>query len=70
MLTESARSSVNIPSFKCDVDLGQGEGRPGRQSNQFTIELKQTCKVRMEALRAYLEKKMGWDNTVLECMSK
>jgi eukaryotic translation initiation factor 2C len=70
MLTESARSSVNIPGFECDVDLGEDEGRPGRKNNQFKLVLKQTCKVRMETLRAYLEKKMGWDNTVLECMSE
>jgi hypothetical protein len=52
------------------VDLGADEGRPGRKNNTFEFELKQTCKVRMEALQAYLNKKMAWDNTVLECISK
>jgi eukaryotic translation initiation factor 2C len=64
------RSSTNVPSFSLEVDLGADEGRPGRQRNQFTVEVKQTCKVRMEALKGYLEGKVGWDNTVLECMSK
>lgn len=64
------RSSANVPSFSLEVDLGADEGRPGRQRNQFTLEVKQTCKVRLEALKGYLEGKVGWDNTVLECMSK
>ncbi|KAK4150109.1 hypothetical protein C8A00DRAFT_18308 [Chaetomidium leptoderma] len=62
-------STNNISGFSCDVDLGADEGRPGRPNNTFKFEIKQTCKVRMEALKSYLEKKMGWDNTVLECMS-
>ncbi|SPQ24731.1 a0666294-854c-48b1-a5ab-3a6c7c7f3e10 [Thermothielavioides terrestris] len=64
-----AWSTNNVPGLKCEVDLGADEGRPGRKNNTFTIEIKQTCKVRMEALKAYLTKQMGWDNTVLECMS-
>ena len=50
--------------------MGVDEGRPGRTNNIFNFEIKQTCKVRMEALRGYLDKKVGWDNTVLECMSE
>lgn len=64
-----AWSSANVPSFSLEVDLGADEGRPGRQRNQFTLEVKQTCKVRLEALKGYLEGKVGWDNTVLECVS-
>lgn len=59
-----------MSGFKCEVDLGADEGRPGREANMFVLEVKQTCKVRMEALQAYLNKKMGWDNTVLECLSE
>ncbi|KAJ4292979.1 Protein argonaute [Collariella sp. IMI 366227] len=64
-----AWTSAKNPNFKLQVDLGEEEGRPGRQANIFTLEVKNTCKVRMEALKAYLEGKMTWDNTVLECMS-
>ena len=66
----STRSTNNIPGLKVNVDLGEDEGRPGRKNNQFVIEIKQTCKVRMEALVGYLGKKIGWDNTVLECISE
>ncbi len=66
----SARSTNNVQSFRIEVDLGADEGRPGRDKNQFVLEVKQTCKVRMETLKGYLEKKVGWDNSVLECMSK
>lgn len=64
------RSSANIPSFSLKIDLGEDEGRPGRTNQLMTVEVKQTCKVRMEALKGYLEKKIGWDNSVLECISK
>ncbi|KAL2135155.1 hypothetical protein VTI74DRAFT_9586 [Chaetomium olivicolor] len=64
-----AWTSAKEPNFKLQVDLGEEEGRPGRQANIFVLEVKKTCKVRMEALKAYLEGKMTWDNTVLECMS-
>ncbi|KAL2151322.1 hypothetical protein VTH82DRAFT_6420 [Thermothelomyces myriococcoides] len=64
-----AWSTSNIPGFKLEVDLGLDEGRPGRRNNIMIFEVKQTCKVRLEALKGYLEKKVGWDNTVLECMS-
>lgn len=70
MLTCVYRSTSNIPGFKLEVDLGLDDGRPGRTNNIFTLEVKQTCKVRLEAMKAYLEKKSGWDNTVLECMSE
>lgn len=66
----SPRSSINIPGFTCEVDLGADEGRPGRKNNVVVFELKQTCKVRMEALKAYLDKRTSWDNTVLECISE
>lgn len=66
----SSRSTNNISGFTCEVDLGADEGRPGRKNNVVTLEVKQTCKVRMEALKAYLDKKIAWDNTVLECISK
>ncbi|KAH6615648.1 Piwi domain-containing protein [Chaetomium sp. MPI-SDFR-AT-0129] len=64
-----AWSSANIPSFSLKIDLGEDEGRPGRSNQIMTVEVKQTCKVRMEALKGYLEKKIGWDNSVLECIS-
>ncbi|KAK4100369.1 Piwi-domain-containing protein [Parathielavia hyrcaniae] len=64
-----AWSANKVQAFKCEVDLGEDEGRPGRKNNTFTFELKQTGKIRLEALTQYLEKKMGWDNTVLECIS-
>jgi hypothetical protein len=66
----SSRSTINIQGLRCEVDLGADEGRPGRKNNQFVLEIKQTCKVRMEALKGYLEKRVGWDNSTLECMSE
>jgi eukaryotic translation initiation factor 2C len=63
------RSTANVPSLRCEVDLGADEGRPGRKGNTFTIAVKQTSKVRLEMLKAYLTNKAGWDTTVLECMS-
>ena len=59
-----------MQGLEVKVDLGEAEGRPGRQSNQFTLRLKRTGKIRMEALKAYLNGDMAWDNSVLECMSK
>lgn len=56
--------------FECEVDVGADEGRPGRKNNLFRLKVKQTGKIRVDALRAYLQKKMAWDDSVLECLSK
>ncbi|KAL2261286.1 hypothetical protein VTK26DRAFT_4477 [Humicola hyalothermophila] len=62
-------STNPVQGFEMKVDLGEEEGRAGRENNQFTFKLKRTGKIRMEALKAYLSGKMAWDNSVLECMS-
>ncbi|KAK4242909.1 hypothetical protein C8A03DRAFT_28908 [Achaetomium macrosporum] len=64
-----AWSTNNVKGLRCEVDLGADEGRPGRKGNTFIFEIKQTSKVRLEMLRAYLMNQAGWDTTVLECMS-
>lgn len=65
-----SRSTNKVQILECKVDLGEDEGRPGRESNIFTFTIKQTGKIRMAALTAYLKKEMAWDNSVLECISK
>ncbi|KAL2268366.1 hypothetical protein VTJ83DRAFT_3212 [Remersonia thermophila] len=64
-----AWSTAKVSNVKIEVDLGADEGRPGRKNNVFVLQIQQTCKVRMESLKAYLEKRAPWDNSVLECMS-
>ncbi|KAL2023731.1 hypothetical protein VTK56DRAFT_1445 [Thermocarpiscus australiensis] len=63
-----AWSSKDVSGIQCSVDLGASEGRrPGK--DVYTFEMKQTGTIRMEALKAYLEGKMDWDNSVLEAIS-
>ena len=65
-----ARSSNKIQGFECDVNLSEEEGRTRRDNDQFKLTVKQTGKIRVEALQAYLKKEMAWDNSVLECISE
>ncbi|KAK0625289.1 Piwi domain-containing protein [Bombardia bombarda] len=68
-----AWSMNNVREIKIMVDLDAEKGRtlpPGAiAKNSFLIHVRQTGKVRMDALRAYLQKQMTWDNSVIECMS-
>ena len=50
------------------VDLGQEQGKPAGK-DKFYFMMRHTGNIQTNALRAYLEGKMDWDNSVLECMS-
>ena len=53
--------------LKVDLD----EGRPNnRGTNHFFFRLKKTAEISFAPLLAYLQGKMTWDNSVLECMSR
>lgn len=54
--------------IRAKVDLD--EGRPNnRGTNQFFFRMKKTVDVDFAPLMAYLQGKIGWDNSILECMS-
>ncbi|KAK3386269.1 Piwi domain-containing protein [Sordaria brevicollis] len=63
----------SVDEIRLMVDLDEERGgnrRPGAEKkNVFFITIRPTGKVRLQALKAYLEKKAPWDNSVLECMS-
>lgn len=52
-----------------DLDEERGSKKPSDKKNVFFITIRPTGKVRLQSLKAYLEKKAPWDNNVLECMS-
>lgn len=65
------RSTTLVPGgeIRCKVDLD--EGRPNnRGTNQFFFRMKKTAEIDFAPLLAYLQGKMSWNNTILECMSK
>ena len=68
------RSSQKLPrgEERITVDLDAEAGKTttsDRQSNYYCV-IKQTKVLHMEYLTSYLQKKVSWDATVLECMSK
>jgi len=70
MLT-ARRSSCDIPELRIHVNLDAEKGRPPRQTPDMCYcIIKQTKKIRMEAINAYLKKQMAFDNSVLEGISK
>lgn len=69
--TNMSRSTTLVPGgeIRCKVDLD--EGRPNnRGTNQFFFRMKKTADIDFAPLLAYLQGKMSWNNTILECMSK
>lgn len=67
------RSSQKLPKgeerINVDLDAEAGKtGAPGRQSLYYCV-IRQTKTLHMEYLGAYLQRKVSWDSTVLECMS-
>lgn len=52
-----------------DLDIEQNR-KNSRGDNKFFFVMKSTGKVRLSVLDAYLKGKCGWDNSILECMSK
>ncbi|PKS13025.1 hypothetical protein jhhlp_000366 [Lomentospora prolificans] len=59
--------------FKHDeirLHLDLDEGRPNnRGNNKVYFLMKKTTHIEMSALRAYLQGRSAWDNSVLECMN-
>ena len=69
----SNRSSQKLPKGeeRINVDLDAEAGKtavPGRQSMYYCV-IRQTKTLHMEYLGAYLQRKVSWDSTVLECMN-
>ena len=68
------RISRSTSLFKHDeirLHLDLDEGRPNnRGNNKVYFLMKKTTHIEMSALRAYLQGRSAWDNSVLECMSK
>lgn len=67
------RSTTLVPGqnneLRAKIDLD--EGRPNnRGTNHFFFRMKKTVALEFAPLMAYLQGKMGWDNSVLECMSR
>jgi hypothetical protein len=55
------------------VDLDQDKGRtprPGKAPDVTYVIIRQTKVVRMQIIKEYLAKKMAFDNSVFECISK
>ncbi|KAJ1324229.1 eukaryotic translation initiation factor 2C [Microdochium nivale] len=67
-----AWSSGAIPrgEQRFDVDLDQENSRePGKTPYRFQVRILETKTIRLEYLKAYVEQKVAFDNTVLECMN-
>lgn len=67
-----AWSRNNIPELRTQIDLDREQGRnphPTRGPDMAYIIIKRTTTIRLDALRAYLMGKLGWDDHVLECMN-
>lgn len=54
-----------------ELNLDTEYGRPARPNspNVFTFVMRQTTKIRLGALKAYMEGKSSWSNHVLECLN-
>ena len=68
------RSSQKLPrgEERIAVDLDAEAGKPsvpGREGKYYCV-IKQTKVLHMEYLTSYLQQKVSWDSTVLECMSE
>lgn len=65
-----SRNKVTEIRLQIDMDAEKGRvPRADKPRNIVFIIIKRTTVIRLEALRAYLEGKMGWDEHVLECMN-
>ncbi|KAK1541438.1 piwi domain-containing protein [Colletotrichum paranaense] len=63
---------INRGEERLKVDLDEGKPvRPNAKprDNSFFFVMKETKKINLAALEAYLTGKMDWDSTVLECMN-
>ncbi len=57
-------------SFIVDLDAEKGQTPRGDRENKHRVAIKFSTKVRLASVRAYLEGKMDFDNSVLEGISK
>ncbi|KAK3346748.1 Piwi domain-containing protein [Lasiosphaeria hispida] len=64
-----AWSKNTVERIVVAVDLGEPEGRPGNDRNKFNLTIRNTGKIRLALLGAYLKGAASWDPHVLECMS-
>ncbi|OAA54541.1 eukaryotic translation initiation factor [Niveomyces insectorum RCEF 264] len=56
--------------IKIDLDAENGKTpREGMPRNEFTMQIKQTSTIYLEALVAYLRGTNAWDTHILECMN-
>lgn len=65
-------SRNNLPELRTTVNMDQERGRVPRADkgpDMVMFIIRKTTTIRLDALRAYLQGKMGWDDHVLECMN-
>ncbi|KAL8404858.1 hypothetical protein RB594_009658 [Gaeumannomyces avenae] len=67
-LAWSSVSSIDIKK-QLDLDAEYGRGGGGDKRNCFMFTMRQVGRIRMEALQHYLQGKLEWDNSVLECLN-
>lgn len=69
--TDSARTSYNVPEQRCAVNLDEEQGRqPGPKGPDIVLcIIRPTKSLRMASLEGYLNKKIAFDNSVLECIN-
>lgn len=65
-----AWSTNKVDEIRITVNLDEERGKPANENNTYYVIIRNTGTIRLNALRAYLEGKMDWDNSVLECMSE
>ncbi|KAK3689869.1 Piwi domain-containing protein [Podospora appendiculata] len=64
-----AWSTAKTREERIMVDLDAEQGRRSKGTNIFRVTIRHATRIRLDSLRAYLQGKMAWDNSVLECMS-
>ena len=71
-LADSHRATSQKPdnSFVVDLDAERGQTPREGHENKHRVAIKFSTKVRLASVRAYLEGKMDFDNSVLEGISK
>lgn len=69
--TNFIRTSYKVPEQRCVVNLDEEQGRqPGPKGPDTVLcIIRPTKALRMASLEAYLNKKMAFDNSVLECIN-
>lgn len=65
-----AWSTNKVEELRITVNIDEEKGKPADEKNTYYVIIRNTGTIRLHALRSYLEGKMDWDNSVLECMSE